>query len=217
MITQTARPMTVTLLAVFLWALPSWAQPALTFEPAPTVRGLAAGARVAWVGIGRVSVDSGIEVRRYSGVEQDLDGDGVIALPLEDAVPPRSVWIAVVLESGAALAGTPEGFPNQPADLGLALSPGRSPSEVGVALERAQGLLVRPGAASAASAWAFAATDGSLGDAGEEGDGAVLLAVDSFVPLAEAQGLEVPRPGDVAVAIDALTLSYQIQTLVASE
>ncbi len=64
MTNRDARPWIFALLAVLLGAVPSGAQPALTFEPAATVRGLPAGARVAWVGLGRVSVDSGIEIHR---------------------------------------------------------------------------------------------------------------------------------------------------------
>ncbi|HEV7668086.1 MAG TPA: hypothetical protein VGS22_06150 [Thermoanaerobaculia bacterium] len=200
---------------LFFAAVPSLAQLTLTLDPLPTVNGLAAGARVAWICLSRVSVDSGIEIRRFSGVDQDTDGNGVIPLPFEGEVPPRSIWIAVVLESGAAVASTPGDFPDQPAELGLSLVAGRTPSEMTVALERTQGLLVRPGVAPAGSAWGFAATDGATGDAGDEADGAVLLANDGFTSIAEAPPLGAPQPGDVAVAIDVLTLSYQIQTLAA--
>ena len=193
--------------------LPVSAQPTLTFEPAPTVRGLTAGARVAWIGLGRISVDSGIEIRRFSGVDQDSDGDGVVPLAFEGDVPLRSVWIAVVLDSRETVAATPGEFANQSADLGLALLAGRTPGELAVSLERVHGLLVRPGTAPSGSAWAFAATDGGSGDLEEEPDGSVLLAADSFSPLGGSPALDAPRSGDVAIAIDVLALSYQIQTL----
>lgn len=200
-------------LFLFFGFLPAFAQPTLTFEPSPTVRGVAAGSRIAWIGLGRISVDSGIEIRRFSGAARDEDGDGVVILPFEGNVPPRSVWIAVVVESGVALAATPGEFPDQPTDLGLSLLAGRTPGEVAVGLERVQGLLVRRGTAPSGSAWIFAATDGAFGDAGEEADGAVLLAVDSFVPLEGSPAIGAPQSGDLAVAIDVLTLSYQIQIL----
>lgn len=206
----------LTIFASLLFSLasfPARPQTTLTFEPRPTVRGLAAGARIAWIGLGRTSVGSGIEIRRFLGVDQDSDGDGVIPLSFEGDVPLRSVWIAISLDSGAALAATPGEFPNQPADLGLSLLAGRTTGEVGVDLERVHGLLVRPGAAPAGSAWVFAATDGASGDIGQEADGAVLVAADSLTPLAGSPAINALQWGDLAVAIDVLTLSYQVQTL----
>ncbi len=213
MTTRTACLSIFAPLFLLFGTLSALAQPTLTFEPSPTVRGVMAGARVAWIGLGRISVDSGIEIRRFSGIDRDADGDGVVTLPFEGDVPPRSIWIAVVLETGIALAATPGEFPNQPADLGLSLLAGRTTGEVAVDLERVHGLLVRPGAAPAGSAWVFSATDGAAGDVGQEADGAVLVAADSLTPLAGSPAINALQSGDLAIAINDLTLSYQVQTL----
>jgi hypothetical protein len=96
------------------------------FEPAPTVRGLTAGAKVAWIGLSRVSVDSGIVIRRFDGLDTDSDGDGVIALAIEGTVPLRSIWIAVDLANGRIAVAAPSELSDAPAELGLALNAART-------------------------------------------------------------------------------------------
>lgn len=200
-------------LLLALLAFPCLAQPALTFEPAPTVRGLTAGAKVAWIGLGRVSVDSGIVIRRFDGIDTDSDGDGVIALTIDGAVPLRSIWIAVDLANGALAVATPGEFSDSPADLGLALNADRTVEGLQVAIERVHGLWVRPGAAPAA--WKYWGVDGSLGDADALPDGTILVEPSGLLPVTTSPAFDAGQPGDLVIAIDALSLGYQIETMLA--
>lgn len=88
------------------------AQPVVSFEAnAVVVSGVAAGGRVALLGVGREPVEYSGRVVRSEAVLADEDGDGRVRLELERAVPWRSLWAAVDLADGAAVLAAPEGYP----------------------------------------------------------------------------------------------------------
>ena len=175
------------------------------------VSGLAPGSRVAWLSLASEPRRYYVREVRREGIEA-ADGTGTARIDAGEAVPPRSVWGVVDLESGAAAWAAPEGFPLEevvPEGGGLARDDGGRLNRL---LSRAVGLellVVRPGS----GAWGLTVFDGSPADRDGEPDGGLVVALDEGRPLLDspAAAPALLLAGDVVLGIDLKT--YRVFTL----
>jgi hypothetical protein len=87
------------------------AMPAVSFQGrAITVSGVSLRARVYVFGVARELHGDYSSVIQRETVLSDDDGDGVVAWQLPIDVPHRSIWLAVDLQTNAAVAATPPGY-----------------------------------------------------------------------------------------------------------
>jgi hypothetical protein len=178
---------------------------------AVVVSGLAPGGQVALLGAQRTdfAYHSRTETRR--SLETDADQDGVVRREFEQAVPWKSVWLAVALGTGAWAAAVPAGFPQ--AEFPLAASqvtaePGGASERLHLAERRVEVLHLRPGV----GAWAGSAVEGGRGDADGESDGELEVDLAGLAALAEP-GPPAPgslAPGDVVVVVNPEWLSFGV-------
>lgn len=155
------------------------APPAVTLEPQAVVAsGVTPKGRVVWFSIAReISRRAATIVPRIELVA-DEDGDGKVRLDLGQAVPLRSIWFAVDLETGEAGVTAPEDFGLQEAELPVRAIPA---ALNGLDLDRRfiYALLVRPGA----GAWVLRAGDGGALDEDGTADGTLRARLASFTGL----------------------------------
>lgn len=213
---------------------PASATPELevSFEEAAVVASeLTPGADAVFFSVAREPRGHFTRVVRSHGVEVvDALGEARF-LPEDGAVPPKSAWVVVDLESGAFGVAAPEGFRLRPVAFpGRAFEAG-APGVVNRlrhVFPWVEMLLVRPGGTGGESgsdgqeedgggdagmgttpaAWRLAAWDTSPFDRDGEDDDAVVTAVEDMVPLEET-GPSPPEEfaeGDVLVVIDPLEL-----------
>jgi len=158
---------------------------------AVTASGMTPGGAVVWLGMARQVVEyEAAFVRRHGIVQADALGNA--PLPVTEALPHQSIWLAIDLATGNYATASPAGF----APLALPLGP--EALEVrgsGVAdrladvADYAEVLLVRPGK----GAWGKAvARGGADDDEGNPGDAAFRLAFDKLEPV---PGTAAPSPG----------------------
>jgi hypothetical protein len=165
----------------------AWAQ---TTPPGPVLSvaatavvasGMSPGGAVVWLGMARrIEAYEPIYVRRHGIVQADAKGQA--ELPVTEAVPRHSIWLAVDLKTGAYATASPAGF----APLAFTLSP--EALEVrGAALadrlidtaDYAEVLLVRPGK----GAWGKAVGHGGIDDESATGEAVVKLSFDKLLPV----------------------------------
>jgi hypothetical protein len=180
---------------------------AITLQPrSVTVDGVTAGGQVVWFGMAReVAEDDVATLVRRAEVQTDGDGDGRIVWDLDREVPLRSIWVAVDLATGRAVAVSPEGYPLRRVSWrGRGLARGNPRADrVEDFRGYAEVLLVRPGA----GAWRLTVGDGSEQDDDGAPDGKLAAALDRMRPLPGTAGgaAEPPTrfgPKDVVVLID---------------
>jgi hypothetical protein len=181
------------------------APPAVSFEEgAVVVAGVTAGGRVAVLTVERGFRGLIPLLRQGDHLVVDDDGDGEVRVAVAEAMPPRSLAVAVDLGSGELGAAAADGdlvwreLP--PRAVGAArrhLEDGRSYLEV---------LLARPGG-SASGAWTGGFGDGSRSDGDGVRDRGVRAAIERLRPVGDSP----PTPdrvevGDVVVVVDPETL-----------
>jgi hypothetical protein len=179
-------------------------------ERAVVVQGVTPHGRVAVFGVAReVAEDDVATILQREEVLLDEDGDGAVRWELDRAIPIRSAWAAVDLESGAHAAAAPEGLPLRQVPWG-----GRGPVAAEGGPDRVESsrrlaaiFLARPGQ----GAWSGMAGDGSPLDEDGVADGSLTMALDRLRPVAggpEAPGRFDPR--DVVWVIDPNTLELSV-------
>ncbi len=182
------------------------AQPVVSFEAnAVLVSGVAAGGRVALLGVGREPVEYSGRVVRSEAVLTDDDGDGRVRYELETVVPWRSLWAAVDLADGEVALAAPEGYPLRIVPLpddAVQEEGGDRPNLLVARGDLLEVLVARPG--TAGGAWGLTVWDGHEEDRDGAGTGGVALRLPSLEPvggtsLAAPDGLAA---GDVLIAID---------------
>jgi hypothetical protein len=173
-----------------------WAQTAPAGPPALAISGTAvrasgmsAGGVVVWLSLARkVEAYEPIYVRRHGVVQADAKGQA--ELPVTEAVPRHSIWLAVDLKTGAYATASLAGF----APLAFTLSP--EALEVrGAALadrlidtaDYSELLLVRPGK----GAWGKAVGHGGIDDESATGEAVVKVSFAKFLPV---PGTAEPAP-----------------------
>ena len=135
----------------------------------------------------------------------DSDGDGVVTLTVQSAVPFRSVFAVVDQTSGGYAVKTPNGFPVLPL-----LEDGSQPlvmvdgqRQISVQKSQVQMLLVRPGV----GVWNRLLSDGRPADGDGLADGKVVgLAAGSTVEYGSSS-LDGFLDGDILVLIDGYFVS----------
>src|ERR1700730_8901214 len=164
------------------------------------ITGLTPGAQAAWMGIGRATDTYSSPVVSRHGIAL-ADGTGRLRLDLGVPIPPRSLWVAVDLATGAFQTAAPGGAKpdlrsppasklHHQAGKADAFEDTRSMLEV---------FLVRKGT----GAWTLWLSDGSERDEDGAADGHIRFSLDQMKPL----GGSPPAPaksaaGDLLVAID---------------
>jgi hypothetical protein len=158
-----------------------------------TASGMSSGGGVVWLGMARrIEAYEPIYVRRHGIVQADAKGQA--ELPVTEAVPRHSIWLAVDLKTGAYATASPAGF----APLAFTLSP--EALEVrGAALadrlidtaDYGEVLLVRPGK----GAWGKAIGHGGLDDESATGEAVVKVAFDKLLPV---PGTVEPAPAKLS-------------------
>lgn len=169
-----------------------------------TVTGLPAGGRAVVLSGWRERVlDAVTRVTRIQEIVEDQDGDGVAELVPSAPIPTASLWIAVDLATGDAVAVAPGGYRLR--DIGT--DPRQFRRGVGrfaVGRTDLEILAVRPGV----GAWYRPVSDGGPEDDDGTADGQVTPVLAALEPLGDSppiplDGLET---GDVLAAIDVRTM-----------
>ena len=119
---------------------------------------------------------------------------GVAQIPVAEAVPPQSIWIAIDLKTGAYAMASPSGFSPLLFDLlpeALNVRGDALADQLVDVADHAEILLVRPGK----GAWAKTVGRGGDDDDSSPNDAAYKLALDKLEPLRAADG---PSSGKLA-------------------
>jgi hypothetical protein len=169
--------------------------------------------RVLLFGLTRETADYSTRVRRYDEIVTDSDGDRVVAFELETALPFRSVWVAMDLDSGGYAVAAPAGLQLRVVPWrgrGVVRNPGHVDS-----LETTGGLLellvVRPGKQLAA--WALTVGDGGGADVDGAEDGLIAAELSDFRPLLDSgTPPEHLLPTDIVAMVDPRTLEVSVVT-----
>jgi hypothetical protein len=152
-----------------------------------------------------------LKVSWIEEIGEDADGDGIVALELEQPVPEQSVWVAVDLATSSIGLATPAGYPLRAVELG----PQAFRSGLGGAVHLLEQdkrylklLLVR----REVGAYRATVGDGGTADFDGRGNGRLTFPLDLFEPAGAADILHPPtlRAGDVLVAIDIDSLETAI-------
>ncbi len=184
-------------------------QPTVTFEKDRlVVKGITGGGRVGCYGIAHDYVRIRPELLRWEKVEVDTDGDGEVSVGVGRAVPLRSLWLVVDLETGQWSAATPDPTSRREVPgkgAGLVTAPDGTRSILRQRRAYLDVLVARP----AVGVWVEIAGDGSEQDADRQPDGV------TSVDLAQASAFigspAAPKtidPKDVVIAVDPDTLEF---------
>ena len=176
------------------WAQTAPAGPVLTVTATKvTATGMTPGGGVVWLGMARrIETYEPIYVRRHGIVQADAKGQA--ELPVTEAVPRHSIWLAVDLKTGAYATASPAGF----APLAFTLSPEALELRGAALADRlidtadyGEVLLVRPGK----GAWGKAVGHGGLDDESATGEAVVKVAFDKLLPV---PGTVEPAPAKLS-------------------
>jgi hypothetical protein len=168
--------------------------PALSVSTAAvTATGMSPGGAVVWLGMARkVVAYEAIYAHRHGTVHADAKGQA--QLPVTEAVPRQSIWVAVDLKTGAYATASPAGF----APLAFELAAATLEVRGGVLADRlidaadyGEVLLVRPGK----GAWGKSVGRGGADDESAPGEATLKLALDKLLPV---PGTTDPSPGKLA-------------------
>jgi hypothetical protein len=187
---------------------------ALTFEDrSVVVDGASPGGDVVWFSIASESslyVSTTVPRSRVGAA----DASGRASFELEEAMPPRSIWAAVDLASGAFGIATPQGYPLRKSDLAagaIKQDPTGRASLLAATWTDLHLLVVRPGQGS----WLGRFSEGAPDDADGALDGVVTAALPSLRSLgASARVPDEFAIGDVIIAIDPIEMvvvSFRLQ------
>lgn len=176
------------------------------------VEGLTPGSSVVLFGSKHETEDFHARLTQVVEVLVDSDQDGEVVLgPLDEKIPPFSVWLAADLQSSLIgyATGDPEFDPaNLPAPL-LASEAPEGPTTLLHFSERdaVEAILVRHGV----SVWRLSGRDAGEGEAVGEPDGNLDLQLQQFEHLAgEIDPLEFATTTDLVLAIDPRTLEWVV-------
>ncbi|HSG40881.1 MAG TPA: hypothetical protein VLE27_14680, partial [Thermoanaerobaculia bacterium] len=178
---------------VLLWTLPVGAAPfKVTLEAnAVLVSGMTPKGEVALLGVTReIAGDDFPVVRRHLEVLADEDGDGAIRYPVEEGVPPRSLWAVADLASGDYDVASPEKFGSRRVNWRGRGVQRRNDGKDVIEDQRTilEFLVVRP----QVGAWALRVRDGNESDEDGVIDGRLEGTLEKMTPLAAS-----PRPPSV--------------------
>lgn len=198
---RTASVLTVALLLITAFAAAAETL-SLTFSPETIkVEGFTPGGSVIWFGVSRERVTWPTKVTRFTRVTQ-ADQRGSTVLDLDRPVPTNSIWVAVDLFTGAAIGGTPEGYPLRRAVFSAeTLGGARGAGSEALKEPRAflEILLVRPGG----GAWSASVGDGGASDADGQTNGVIVLPYANLLPIFDSGIAPTELAiGDRIVAID---------------
>jgi hypothetical protein len=173
-------------------ASPAWSQitsagPSLVVAAdAVTAAGMTPGGDIVWLAMLRKVVEYEAVYLRRQGVMQ-ADAQGVAQLPVAEAVPPQSLWIAIDLKTGAYAMASPAGFSPLLFDLvpeALNVRGDALADQLVDVADHAEILLVRPGK----GAWGKGVGRGGADDDSSPNDAAYKLSLDKLEPLRGADG-----------------------------
>lgn len=173
---------------------------------AARVGNVTAGAEVV-VLVASVEGQGGV-LRHRSGAKifRDDDGDGVVTVADGRAIPLRSVWVAVDIETGRSAIAAPADFPLQSAPFPVSLLDRDGEGAIGLfdlQQRNAELLLVRP----KSGAWRLRAHEGGNGDGDEHANGKLRL--DAAAAISVSGDTPPPKrlkKGDVIALIDPVNL-----------
>jgi len=142
----------------------------------PSVRGLARGTKIAWMGMLRERAGGRSRMTVLRGVEP-VTPDGHLTVGRTDRDFSRSIWLVAELDGPAVLQGGAPGYPAARDSIavravnGEAVITVHSPSIHLTCVRRKGG-----------GVWMFAASDGSSVDADGLQDGTIVIRLDALVP-----------------------------------
>jgi len=170
------------------------------------------GGNVVLFGVDRVvEADDFPSVFVTREIVRDKDEDGVVELTLDHAVPPRNVWIAVDLATGAEATSLPSETGQQVVEWrGAGLQRGQAEGE-GDTIQDASAILeilvVRPGT----GAWSDEVVDGGNLDQDGAPDGGFTVPIDVLSPVADTPAAtESFAKDDLVYAVDPITMTLVI-------
>lgn len=174
-------------------------------DRALAVSGLSPGGDLAVLSVWRHRIyDVATQIVHVAEMATDDDGDGIVRLDFEDAIPTASLWVVVDVTSGALVTLAPDGYRVRTIE-GDGRGIGRALGRLEISREDLLMLAVRPGV----GAWSLAVSDGGPEDEDGEQNGRTAARLGGLLPLGDSPlapgaGFE---PGDVVAAIDSRTMS----------
>lgn len=185
-------------------------QPVLAFEEsAVTASGLTPGKTVVWFGVEHaVDADYSGDIYQHQRTGT-ASADGRARLDLDHALAPRSLWVAVDLDTGSYDMAGPNGYRLAKPEKLPRLASGQSLAADALldAKDYIVGVMVRPGT----GAWAFAGGDGGPLDDDGQGDGQIRFAVDRFRPLPGSSAAPATiEAEDLWFVIDPMTMEISL-------
>lgn len=186
-------------------AIPAFAQSALTIqvsETAITISNATRGGHVVLFSCSRGTREGRIHVQPTAVMLDDGDGDGVVRVVPAEAVPLRSVYVAVDYASGSIVTGAHPEYPLLVSPIGAEMLRKDAEGDVAQlaqALPRIVLLLVRPGT----GAWLLRGRDGEASDRDGSGNGKLLLAFEDATSITgRDKAPKKLKSGDAVAAID---------------
>lgn len=207
----------MTALALVTTASAAQSAPAISLhvaEDAVNVSNVTPGGAVVLFSCARTSLNGRTHVRPRAVTLHDDDGDGAVRLTPEDAVPLRSVWIAVDFTSGATATGAHPRFTLF--TTGIPAAAFRKDAEGEIErldhdIRRLLLLVVRPGT----GAWMLFARDGAEGDSDQSKNARLSM---SFASARTVEGKAAApkhlKADDVVAAIDPNHLDIHLTRIV---
>ncbi|MFA6957341.1 MAG: hypothetical protein WC538_15830 [Thermoanaerobaculia bacterium] len=175
------------------------------------VEGATPSGEIAWVQVARKTKDFATSVQHATDLSP-CDATGRCEMLVAGGVPFSSVWVAIDTGSGAYIAGAPSGGAIQMTSSPFAngLQPGSTqarPDRFETTRRQLQISVVRP----KQGVWKMIAARGGMTDEDRARPGWSSHPLARMTPVtASAGSLDVLKPHDVVVAIDAVRMSYYV-------
>jgi len=202
---------------LFTVAPPSFAAPPLGITSdgdAMVVTGLEPGAEIVYFSVSRFSAAYVPRTERRSERLADEDADGEVRIALDRPVPPKFLAVAVELLSGRFGVWTPDGSPGREVafpENSLRPGPDQRLDRLEDGNDYVELLLVRPDR----GAWALTTGDGTPSDESPSGDGLVLAALASMVPVGDSgEPPEEYEKDDLLLRVAPAEMEYYLARIV---
>jgi hypothetical protein len=207
--------LSLSFLSSFLFAAVASAQqnagpPRLSFETSAVVAsGLTPSKSVIWFGVEYgLDAEFSADIRQHDGVGMAA-ADGTARLDLDQPLAPRSIWVAVDLDSGQYVVAGANGYRILKPDTVASRVAGGGQASDALVDQRQYliGVAVRPGV----GAWSFAGGDGGPRDQDGASDGHLSFAVNQFDPLDGSPAApDTVAANDLWFVIDPLTMEISV-------
>jgi hypothetical protein len=173
-----------------------------------SVSGASPGSSVVLFGVARESHHYYSEIVRRVELLADTDRDGMVALVLDRDIPPKAIWAAVDLSTGAFVVRPSPGYENAPfslTDEQLKKDNNGQLKKMELPVSEVQLLLARPGV----GAWYLSGAKNSLYDESNGVETGLRLDISRMIAVGSAPAAAVNfKKGDIIILVDPRWMRY---------